>query len=61
MNWFLLGKTVVNVLLVPVAVVRDGIEMMFGDEDADGLSQYAARQVGRVERDALKLLDELLP
>lgn len=60
MNWFLLGKTAVNVLLVPVAVVRDGFEGFFGDPNAP-LANYTVRQVGRVERDALKLLDELLP
>jgi hypothetical protein len=60
MNWFLLGKTVVNVLLVPVAVVRDGAQEFFGDADVP-LENYTARQVGRIERDAIKLLDELLP
>ena len=60
MNWFLLGKTVVNVLLVPVAVVRDAGQEFFGDTE-EPLANYTARQVMRVERDALKLLDELLP
>lgn len=60
MNWFLLGKTVVNILLVPVAVLRDAGEEFFGNDDAP-LVHYTVRQVGRVERDALKLLDELLP
>lgn len=60
MNWFLFGKTAVNALLVPVAVVRDGYEEMFGNSD-EPLANYTVRQIGRVERDALKLLDELLP
>lgn len=57
--WFLLGKTLLNTLLIPVAMVRDFVTIPA--EDVGAVAPYTRRQLQRVERDGLKLLDELFP